>query len=138
MSEVTDGVAQALDLGRLVRVYKKMKAKRSELKTTWEEQDGDIEKQMKVVKGALLDYCKTNNIDSVRTPDGLFYRTVSTRYWTNDWNAMGAFIVEHNAPDLLEKRLHQGNMKQFLEDHPDVLPPSLNVESEYNITIRSK
>jgi hypothetical protein len=51
---------------------------------------------------------------------------------------MGKFVVENNVPELLEKRLHQGNMKQFLEAHPDLLPPGLNVDSEYTITVRRK
>jgi hypothetical protein len=51
---------------------------------------------------------------------------------------MGKFIVENGAPELLEKRLHQGNMKQFLEEHPELLPPGLNVDSEYTVTVRKK
>jgi hypothetical protein len=74
----------------------------------------------------------------VRTGEGLFYRGVATRYWTSDWESMGKFVVENNVPELLEKRLHQGNMKQFLEAHPDLLPPGLNVDSEYTITVRRK
>jgi hypothetical protein len=51
---------------------------------------------------------------------------------------MGRFVVENNAPDLLEKRLHQGNVKQFIENNPDLVPPGLNVDSEYSITVRRK
>jgi hypothetical protein len=29
-------------------------------------------------------------------------------------------------------------MKQFLEDHPDLLPPGLNRDSEYTVTVRRK
>jgi hypothetical protein len=29
-------------------------------------------------------------------------------------------------------------MKQFLEEHPELLPPGLNVDSEYTITVRRK
>jgi hypothetical protein len=68
----------------------------------------------------------------------LFFRTVKQSYWTNDWEAMGRFVVEHQAPELLEKRLNQGNMKQFLEEHPDLLPPGLNVDSQYSVTVRRK
>jgi hypothetical protein len=51
---------------------------------------------------------------------------------------MGKFIVEHGVPDLLDKRIHQSNMKQFLEENPDLLPPGLNVDKEYSITVRRK
>jgi len=68
----------------------------------------------------------------------LFYRTVKSNYWTNDWESMRKFIVEQGVPELLHERLHQGNMKQFLEANPDLLPPGLNVDSEYTITVRRK
>ena len=51
---------------------------------------------------------------------------------------MNNFIIEHKAVDLLEKRIHQSNMKQFLEENPEVLPPGLNVDAEYTITVRRK
>jgi hypothetical protein len=47
-------------------------------------------------------------------------------------------ILEHEAPEFLEKRLNQTAVKEFLEENPDILPPGLNVQSEYTISIRSK
>jgi hypothetical protein len=46
--------------------------------------------------------------------------------------------MENEAVDLLEKRIHQGNMRQFLEENRDLLPPGLNVDSEYTVTVRRK
>lgn len=123
---------------RLVKVYLKMRQKKAELAAAFSEQDEKIKAQMDKVKFALLEYCKDHGVESVRTQEGLFYRTVRTSYWTNDWDSMGKFIVEHEVPELLEKRLHQGNTKQFLEENPDLLPPGLNVDSEYTITVRRK
>lgn len=123
---------------KLVKVYLKMKQKRAELTAAFDEQDNKIKAQMDKVKSALLEYCKDQNLESVRTAEGLFYRTVRTSYWTSDWESMGKFIVENGVPELLEKRLHQSNMKQFLEEHPELLPPGLNVDSEYTITVRRK
>lgn len=123
---------------KLVRVYLKMNAHLTELKHTFEAEEKVLKEQMAAVKSALLSHCKDHNVDSVRTQDGLFYRSVKTNYWTNDWEAMRKFIAEHNALELLHERIHQSNMKQFLEDHPDLLPPGLNVDSEYTITVRRK
>lgn len=123
---------------KLVKVYLKMNAKHSELKAAYEAEEKVLKEKMVMVKQALLTYCKEQNVESVRTGEGLFYRNVQTRYWTNDWDSMGKFVVAQGVPELLEKRLHQGNVKQFLEENPDVLPPGLNVDSEYTITVRKK
>lgn len=117
---------------KLVRVYLKMKTAKVDL----EAQVKKIDTQMDQVKEALLAYCKEQSLESVRTTEGLFYRSIKKRYTTNNWEAMGKFVLEHQAPELYEKRLHQGNIQQFLEEHPDLLPPGLNVDSEYTITVR--
>lgn len=122
----------------LTKTYIKIRDKRAELKAAFEQQDEGLEMQLNALKAALLDYCKTQNIDSVRTPSGTFYRTMKTRYWTNDWDAMNRFILENEVPQFYEKRLNQTVVKQFLEDNPDVLPPGLNSDSEYVITVRKK
>jgi hypothetical protein len=121
---------------KLVKVYLKMRTARDTLVKEHEAELSKVETAMQQVKSALLAYCKDNNIESVRTGAGMFYRTIKQRYWTNDWEAMGRFVVEHNVPDLLEKRLHQGNTKTFLEQNPDLLPPGLNVDSEFTVTVR--
>ncbi len=123
---------------KLVKIYIKMREKHAEMLHEFKDNESALKAQMDKVKAALLEFCKENDIDSVRTAEGLFFRTVKQNYWTNDWEAMGRFVVEHQAPELLEKRLNQGNMKQFLEEHPDLLPPGLNVDSQYSVTVRRK
>jgi hypothetical protein len=106
--------------------------------SAYKEQEEALKDKMAKVKGALLEHCKEHNVESVRTAEGVFSRTLKQSYWTNDWESMGKFVVEHQAPELFEKRLHQGNVKQFLEEHPELLPPGLNVESQYSVTVRRK
>ena len=127
-----------IPLEKLTKVYLKIRDKRAELKAQFEAEDAKLEAQLVEVKRALLDYCKSQNVDSVRTPAGLFYRSLKTRYWTNDWESMNKFILEHGIPEFYEKRLNQTSVKQFLEENPDVLPPGLNVDSEYVVTVRKK
>jgi len=123
---------------RLVKVYLKMRDAHTAMLHEFQEKENAIKDQMAKVKAALLEHCKEHNVESVRTTEGLFFRTVKQSYWTNDWESMGKFIVENNVPEILEKRLHQGNIKQFLEENPTLLPPGLNVDSQYSVTVRRK
>ena len=123
---------------QLTKVYLKIKDKRSELSAAFKEEDGKLTEQMDKVKKALLEYCKEQGVDSVKTSAGLFYRSAKTRYWTSDWSNMHEFVLEHEAPELLDKRLNQANMKQFLEENPDLVPKGLNVDSEYVVSVRRK
>lgn len=135
MSEESE-VAERPDLDQLTAVYLKIRDKRAENKREFENVDKDLEEQQKMLAEQMLDTCKEMNADSIRTPHGTIIRSVKSKYWTGDWDSMYNFIKEHDAFGLLEKRLHQTNMKDFLNENPDVMPMGLNVENEYTIVVR--
>lgn len=123
---------------KLVQTYLKIKERRSDIAAKYKEEDSSLSDQLDMVKQALLDYCAEQNIESVRTSEGLFYRSVKTRYWTSDWSSMYEFIMENQVPEFFDKRLNQNNVKQFLDENPDLVPKGLNVDSEYAIAVRKK
>lgn len=131
-------MADKTSLDKLTRVFIKIRDKRAELQAEFKAQDDKLKEQQEVIKAALLDHCKEHNVDSVRTSEGLFYRTVKTRYWTSDWEAMHKFVLKHEVPEFFEKRLNQGVVKEFLEENPEAVPPGLNVDSEYVVSVRKK
>ena len=123
---------------KLTRVYLKIRDKKAQLSSDYKKQEDDLNQKLDKVKAALLDYCKEQGLESVKTSEGLFYRSVKTRYWTSDWEAMHKFVMEHDVPEFLEKRLNQTNVKTFLEENPETVPMGLNVDSEYIISVRKK
>lgn len=120
----------------LVAVFIKIRDARDAARREWETHEADFNEQLDIINRHLLDFCKDKNVESIRTKHGVAYRSVKSRYWTNDWDNFYAFMIEHNAPELLEKRIQQTHMKQFLEENPDLLPAGLNVDSQYAITVK--
>jgi hypothetical protein len=135
MSDEVESQAE-VPLEKLTRIYIKMRDKKAEVTHELEEKVSKIEQDMKTVKTAILAHMKEIGAESLRTEAGIVYRTVRTTYATSDWESMHKFILEHGVPDLLEKRLQQTNMRAFLEENPDMLPPGLNANSEYSVTIK--
>jgi len=135
MEEVEDKVT-SVDLDRLTSIYIKIRDKRAANKKVFEAEDTDLEDQMKVLAQEMLDVCKDMNADSIRTPHGTIMRSIKSRYWTNDWDSIYSFIEETGAFGLLEKRLHQSHMKEFLLENPNTLPMGLNIDSEYSVVVR--
>lgn len=123
---------------KLVSTFQKVKARRAELSAAFKQEDDALKEQEAKLKEAMNTFCSENGVESVRTEKGTFYRSVKTRYWTSDWESMHKFILEHEVPELLDKRVNQGNIKQFLEENPDLVPMGLNVDSEYVVTVRKK
>lgn len=121
---------------KLVRVYRKIRDAINEKEEAHKTEIAELKEQLDVVGAKLLEICNTQNMDSLRTPEGTATRRAVTRYWTNDWESMYGFIKEHDAPFLLEQRIHNGNMKQFLEENPETLPIGLNADTKYVISVR--
>ena len=123
---------------KLVKTYVKIRDKRKELADQYEKEDGNLKEALETIESELLEMCKETGADSLRTEFGTVTRRVAKRYWTNDWHSFHEFLKEHGALELLEKRIAQTNMSTFLEENPDLLPPGLNVDSRYTVTVRRK
>jgi hypothetical protein len=121
---------------KLAGLYLKIRDKRDALTREYEEKHKELQEQLDIVADEMLELCKENGADSIKTQAGTIMRSVATRYWTNDWDSMSNFIKENDALGLFEKRIHQVNMKQFLEENPDSFPPNMLVDSKYKIIVR--
>ena len=109
------------------------------IRSVIQEKDEAIKKlkeQQSAIVDKMLEMCAKEGIDSIRTPYGTLSRRVYSSFWTSDWEEMYKFINENNAYHLLEKRIHSGNMKEFLEENPDSLPIGLQSDRKYTVSVR--
>ena len=144
MSDVDDEAApqdQGAELAnvplvKLARVYRKMAARVQELTKAYETEVEAIKAQQDQLKMAMKDQMLASGMKSVNTEAGTVVLSTSTRYSTSDWDSFKEFIKQHDAVDLLEKRIAQKNMATFLEENPGVMPEGLNSFTEYNISVR--
>ena len=125
-----------LPVDELVRIYRKIRDAVADREEAFKNEIQILKGQMEAVAGALLDICNEQNIDSIKTKHGTLSRRVTERYWTTDWESLYGFIKENDAPFLLEQRIHNGNMKQFLEENPDAFPAGLQCDRKYAVTVR--
>lgn len=133
---MTETEVETIPMDRLAKIYRKI---RTEITTLTQEYDGKVEAlkaQQEEIKNAMKDMMKAMGVTSVRTAQGTVVMSVKTRYSTQDWDSFKKFVVEHNAVDLLEKRIAQTNMNQFLNENPGFVPPGLNSSSEFDISVR--
>jgi len=131
-------MSQQVQADKLASVYIKMRDKRKELLAEFEAQDSKIEAQMEMVAEELLKLCKDIGADSIKTAAGTVFRSVRTRYETTDWESMYNFILEHDIPQVLERRISTTNMKQFLDENPTLMPVGMNINNKYTVTVRRK
>jgi hypothetical protein len=127
---------EQLPLDKLARIYRKMRSEVQRLTQEYESQIEAIKEQQQAVTNAIKDIMMATGQKTARTDEGTIMLGTKTRYTTHDWDSFKQFVVEHEALDLFEKRISQGNMKQFLEENPTLVPPGLDASTEYTITVR--
>lgn len=126
------------DMDELSVQYIRLRQKREILKERFTAEDGELEKAMAEIEAQLLDTLNASNSNSMSTNSAVIIRTVRKRYMPSNWAAVYELIKKHDAYSLLEKRVHNGNMKDFLEEHPDEYPAGMSVDSRYAVTVRRK
>lgn len=124
-----------IPLDKLARVYRKMQSRIQELTQAYENEVEAIRAKQDEVKTAIKDQMLALGTLSARTEAGTIVLAKKTRYHAQDWDALKEFIKEHDALDLLQKRISETNMRAFLEDNPGVVPAGLNTYSEYALSI---
>ena len=95
-------MSEPVPVNDLVAAYRKLRAAIAEAEEAHEARVASLKEKLDLVSGELLNFCNTQNLDSVKTPVGTVSRRVQTRYWTTDWEKMNEFIVENEAVHLLE------------------------------------
>tara|TARA_R100000742_G_C4266956_1_gene85097 strand:+ start:616 stop:1026 length:411 start_codon:yes stop_codon:yes gene_type:complete len=112
---------------------------RDEVASINKEADKKI-KELEREKEKLEKYCADKleqlGSESVKTKSGTIMRQDKVRYSSTNWEEFYTLMKEEDRFELLEKRIHQTNFKEFLEENPDKEPKGLNVFRETKITVR--
>ena len=91
----------------LADIYIKMRERIREL----EDKVKTIKEQQAMVADKMLELCNEQDANSLTTTNGTISRRLNSSYWTSDWDSFYNFVKDNDAYHLLEKRIHNGNMK---------------------------
>ena len=124
-------------LDELVKVYLTIRSAREKMMAEWKAQDKALEDEMKVLEQTFMVTCNESNAKSIRTNNGTVIRKLNERYTVADGESFRKFVLENEAVDLMEARIHQGNFKELIKERKDEgLPPGVNVMREFTIVVR--
>lgn len=118
--------------------YIEIRTAREQLSHEYDAADAKLAEQMAEVESKMLDVMNSANASSISTKNATVMRRVTSRYNPTNWDSVYEMIRKHGAFGVLHKRVHDTNMKQFLEEHPEEYPAGLNVENRYTIVVRRK
>lgn len=122
---------------QLVEAFIAIRDRREKLLHEYEAADKALKAESAQIESALLDICNNVNADSIKTGHGTVMRKLNERFFCQDWENFYKFVLDNEAVQLLERRIHQGNFKEFMKEHEgDGLPPGVNVMREFGVTVR--
>lgn len=125
------------NLEELVKTYLTIRNEREKILNEYEEQDKKLKEDMALIEQSMLVVCNDTNADSIKTQHGTVIRKLNERFYCNDWDNFRKFVLDNEAVELLERRIHQSNFKEFMSEHPqEGLPPGVNVMREFGVVVR--
>jgi hypothetical protein len=125
------------DTEELVSDYLEIRKLRESLKARYEAEDEQFKDAMAEIEAAMLSICNESNMNGFRTTNGTVTRQVKERYFCTDWDNFKKFVELEGSIDLLERRIHQRNFKEFMTERAgEGLPPGVNALREFDIVVR--
>lgn len=133
---MSDTAYDDLSVADLALKYLEIRDLKDKLRKKYEAKDAILDVEFEAISSRLMVACNEQDASSIKTMYGTVIRSLKVRYDPKDWEAMHEFVLEHSAPYLLQKRINEGAMKEFLEANPEDFPKGMNIVSEYKITVR--
>lgn len=126
----------APDLGTITKVHIRIRDARAALKKEFDVKDNELKAQLTQLEAAMLDNLIKTGAESVRTEFGTFYSQDKMTPSCQDWSALYAWIAEHDAWDVLERRVKSTFVNDYAEAHDGSLPPGVSVFREKVVRVR--
>lgn len=119
----------------VIERFIQVRDKRAELKRAYEAEDFKLKQAAEKLEGWLLSRLNDQKVDSFKTAQGTAYIAVETKASCADWPSFWQFIIQTGNPQLLEKRVAIGAIKEY-EENTGSLPPYVNKVEERVVRVR--
>ena len=100
---------ELVPMDKLAKVYLRIRTAKAELTTQYEAELAELDKQEDEIENAMKTQMMALGTKSMKTDAGTVMLGTKTRYTTQDWGSFKDFIIQHDAVDLLERRIAQRN-----------------------------
>lgn len=124
-------------MDKIVETYLKIRDEKNRLTRAYEAKDKELAADLASIEQVLLTSCNDIGADSIRTELGTIIKSTKESFVCGDWDNFKKYILDNEAVELLQQRIHQSNFKEFLSNREDEgLPPGISSMREFKITVR--
>ena len=124
-------------LDSLVETYLAIRNERDKLSREHDAKDKELSNDLAQIEQVLLNSCNEVGADSIRTGAGTVIKSTKENFVCGDWDNFKKYVMDNDAIELLQQRIHQTNFKEFLSNREDEgLPPGISSMREFRVTVR--
>lgn len=126
-----------IKLDSLVETYLAIRNERDKLSREHDSKDKELSNDLAQIEQVLLNSCNEVGADSIRTVGGTIIKSTKENFVCGDWDNFKQYVMDNDAIELLQQRIHQTNFKEFLSGREDEgLPPGISSMREFRVTVR--
>jgi len=133
----------SLTLDDFTAKYIELRERRSVLKKDYETEDDKLKLMMEKIESRLQSELTALGVESVKTAHGTVFKTYKEFASVADFDAMLAYIIEHEAWEMFEKRVSKTAVRNIMEQSVDgnyvnPPPPGVNFSRTETVQIRRR
>ena len=126
-----------IKLDEIVQAYLTIRGQRENIAREFELQDAELKAEQAQLEQVLLEQCNEMNAETIRTGAGTVVKTLRESYICSDWDGLKSFIMDNGLIELMQQRLHNTNLKEYLASHDgEGMPPGVSSFREYSIVVK--
>ena len=130
-------MSDQIKLDEIVQAYLTIRSQRENIAREFELQDAELKAEQAQLEQVLLEQCNEMNAETIRTGAGTIVKTLKESYICSDWDGLKSFIMENGLIELMQQRLHNTNLKEYLASHDgEGMPPGVSSFREYSIVVK--
>lgn len=124
-----------LTVEQVVGTYIKLRRKKEALENQVKADVDAIKASMGKIEAWLMEKADADGVTSFKTTAGTAFVTTTDFANVADWDAVLTFIKNHDAFDMLEKRVSKTAVRSHMDETGDV-PPGITYGTKLGINIR--
>lgn len=124
-----------ITVDKVIGTYIELRNKKESIEATAKEKVAKIKEQLSKLEVWIKEKADTDGVDSFKTSNGTAFLKTTDYAQVADWDAVLGFIKEHEAFDLLEKRVSKTAVRAYIEADKSV-PSGINYGTRLDVNVR--
>jgi hypothetical protein len=119
----------------VISAYVKMRDKKEAIEAATKEKTSAIKAQLDKLEAWLIDQAQAQGVTSFKTKHGTAFLATTDFASVGNWDEVLSFIREHEAYEMLERRVSKKAVRSYIDEHKSV-PNGVNYGTRLDVQVR--